>query len=56
MERAEETARSSVVLRRDVRQHRWLEAVAVALAAGDDCRALLDRAPDLILEALGRDL
>src|ERR1700704_254280 len=38
------------------RQHCRLKVVAVALAAGDDRRTLLDRAPDLILEAVGRDL
>src|SRR5947208_1162375 len=54
--RAEQLFTVDVVLRRDVRQHRRLKVVAVALAAGDDHRALLDRAPDLILEAVGRDL
>jgi hypothetical protein len=52
-DRAEQLFTVDVVLRRDVRQHRRLEVVAVALAAGDDRRALLDRAPDLILEAVG---
>ena len=46
-DRAEELFMVDVVLRPDVRQHRRLEVVAVALSAGDDLRALLDRALDL---------
>src|SRR5947208_15505457 len=55
-DRAEQLFTVDVVLRRDVRQHRRPAVVAGALAAGDGRRALLDRAPDLILEAVGRDL